>query len=129
MKKTGYIVLAGVVIVVGIALFFLLSTGNKITCKMDTYIDPGDPKEIELTGVFSKNKLEYVNAKYTFESKKDVNSYCDYYKETEKDVKCSDKTITVKKSKVYNSINDEKLIGQTTDTFKKILEEFGYTCK
>ena len=129
MKKTGYIVLAATIIIIGIALFFLLSDGNKVTCKIDAYIDPGDPKEIELTGVFNKNKLDSVNVKYTYESKKDVDSYCDYYKETEKDVKCSKKTITIKKSKVYTSLNDEKLIGKTTDQFKKTLEDIGYTCK
>jgi len=130
MKNKKYII-SGIIIVViiGFIVAFVFGIGkSKVTCKINPYMDPGDPEKVEVTGVFKNNKLESINIVNTYKTEDDSKTYCDYYKSIKSDTKCSKTSIKVDNLKDLSLFGDIDLIGKDENAFTKTFTDYGYTC-
>ena len=132
MKNKLYIIIGVIVIALVIAGYFVISRdvfAKKIVCTSSTDVaEPGDPIKTKLTAVLKKDKVKYINVKYTYVTKDDAKGHCSNYKDDKKKTSCSGKNVTVYKTDDFSSLEGTSIIGLDSDTYKGTMELYGYKC-
>ena len=132
MKNKKYIIIGALVILLAVLSYFVFSYdlfAKKIVCTSSTDVaEPGDPIETKINAIIKKDKVKYMNVKYTYVTKDDAKGHCSNYKDDKKKTHCSGKNVTVYKTDDFQSLEGSNIIGMSSDDYKGTMELYGYKC-
>lgn len=133
MKNKKYIIIGVIVILLVVLAYFVFTYdlfAKKIICTSSTDVaEPGDPIKTKITAVIKKDKVKYINVKYTYVTKEDAKGHCSNYKDDKKKTHCSGKNVTVYKTDDFSTLDGNDLINKQADSYKDLMKLYGYSCK